>query len=86
MIFNINDRVILINTERLWGIDDHNPLWESKYKTVGTVTKIYQHKREGIDYWWYIKVEWDNGASNMYNDSHLKLYSSNQLPKELFEI
>ena len=86
MIFNVNDRVILTNTERLWGIDEYNPLWESKYKTVGTITEIRQHKREGIDNWWNIRVEWDNGASNRYNDSHLKLYSSNQLPEELFEL
>jgi hypothetical protein len=83
MIFNVNDRVILINTERLWGIDDHNPLWESKYKTVGTVTKITEMNP------YKIKVKWDNGASNMYNDSHLSLYPpipTNILPEELFEL
>jgi hypothetical protein len=86
---DVGDRVILIDLNKIM-IGKLNPLWGSEYQSIGTVIKIYPHADEDdIDDWWNIRVEWDNGSANSYNDSHLTLYKpipTNILPEELFEL
>ena len=92
MIFNVNDRVVLVNMEKvhnnehsksLWRIDKHNPLWGSEYQSIGTVTEITEMNPYNI------KVKWDNGITNGYREINLSPYPPkpiNMLPEELFEL
>ena len=80
MRFKIGDRVKYVS--RSYGDGPSNPLWGGIYgEILGTIVNIV-NTRGSLP----LKVNWDNGNHNGYDEKDLVLYEVIKLEDELFEI
>jgi preprotein translocase subunit YajC len=76
--FKVGDRVKLVAKKYI--DSPKNPLWGSRHgKIVGTITKV-------LDTTLSIKVNWDNGEENYYDEKDLELIIEDENMDEIEEL
>ena len=73
--FQVGDRVRYVSNR--WMDSDHNPLWDGEGgHVVGTVKTI------GHGHGLHVRVDWDNGAANVYAEVDLEKHNQNMIEGE----